>query len=45
MKVIYMAETIHLMGDEIATLLIPKGIVKETESKIQYLVIDYGETG
>ena len=41
MTVIYMADTIHLMGEEKATALIPKGIVKETEDKVQYLVINY----
>ena len=40
MKVIYMAETIHLLGDEKATSLIPKGTVKRTEEGIQYLVIN-----
>ena len=45
MTVIYMADTLHLMGDEIATSIIPKGTIKETESKYQYLVIVYGQTG
>ena len=40
MKVIYMAETLHLLGDEKATALIPKGTVKRTEEGIQYLVIN-----
>ena len=39
MTIIYMEDTIHLLGDEKATLLIPKGIVKETESGVRYLVI------
>ena len=39
MVVIYMESTIHLLGDEKATLLIPKGVVKETESGVRYLVI------
>jgi hypothetical protein len=36
-----MADTLYLMGDEMANSLIPKGIVKETEAKVKYLVIDY----
>jgi hypothetical protein len=40
MKVIYMAETLYLLGDEKATALIPKGTVKRTEEGIQYLVIN-----
>jgi hypothetical protein len=39
MTVIYMADTLHLLGEELATAIIPKGIVKETEDKVQYLVI------
>mgnify|MGYP003452505412 FL=1 len=39
MNVIYMEATIFLLGDEKATALIPKGIVKETESGVRYLVI------
>lgn len=40
MTVIYMDVTIHLLGDEKATALIPKGTVKKTEEGIQYLVIN-----
>jgi len=39
MTVIYMESTIHLLGDEKATALIPKGVVKETENGDKYLVI------
>jgi len=34
-----MESTIHLLGDEKATALIPKGVIKQTENGIRYLVI------
>ena len=40
MTIIYLEATIHLLGDEKATALIPKGTVKKTEEGIQYLVIN-----
>lgn len=40
MNVIYMDVTIALVGDEVATKLIPKGTVKQTESGVRYLVIN-----
>lgn len=40
MKVIYMESTIHLLGGEKATALIPKGVVKQTENGVKYLVIN-----
>lgn len=40
MTVIYMEETIGLMGEEKATALIPKGVIKKTESEVKYLVIN-----
>lgn len=40
MTVVFMEATIHLMGDEKATALIPKGVIKQTESGVRYLVIN-----
>ena len=39
MTIIYLEATIHLLGDEKATLLIPKGVIRQTESGVRYLVI------
>jgi len=39
MTIICLEATIHLLGDEKATALIPKGDVKITESGVRYLVI------
>jgi len=40
MNVIYMEDTIGLMGEEKVSELIPKGIIKKTENNIKYLVIN-----